>query len=99
METEENYKDSLVRPRICPDTFFEQRSRSYVEQLSDTLSRWSMKRDAARPDSYSYGLVTMAQISFEALIGSHLMKKVPPSTDHETSLPFSQETPKLLLCK
>ena len=93
MDTGENYEDSFVRPRVCPDTYFEQRNRCYVEQFSDALYRWSMKRDTAAKT-----LTVTAQVSFEALIGSQLSKKVTPSTEPETSLPFSQETLKLLLC-
>ena len=93
LDTEENYEDSFVRPRVCPDTFFEQRYRCHIEQFSDALNRWSMERDAAVKT-----LTVMAQVSLETLIGSHLIKKVTRSTEPETSLPFSQETLKLLLC-
>lgn len=58
-----------------------------------------MTRNAARVNSYIYGFVAMAKISFEALIVSQLIKKVTPSAEPETSLLFSQETLKLLLCK
>ena len=49
-----------------------------------------MKRDAAVES-----LTVTAQLSFETLIASQLIKKVTPSTEPETSLPFSQETLKL----
>jgi hypothetical protein len=94
VETEENYKAPFVRPRVCPDTFFEQRNRCYVERFSDALNRWSTKRDVA-VKTQLWG----RYLSFEALIGSQLIKKVTPSTEPETSLPFSQEKLKLLLCK
>jgi hypothetical protein len=58
-----------------------------------------MNKDAARRNFYSYGFIAMTQISFEALIVSQLIKKVMPSTEPETPLPFSQETLKLLFCK
>jgi len=58
-----------------------------------------MNRDAARRNFYSYGFIAMEQISFEALIGSQLIKKVMPSIEPETPLPFSQEAIKLLFCK
>jgi hypothetical protein len=44
-------------------------------------------------------LTFMAQISFEALIGPQLIKKVTLSAEPETSLSFSQEALKLLLCE
>jgi hypothetical protein len=50
-------------------------------------------------ETYNSGFIAMAQISFEALIGSQLIKKVTLCTEPETSLPFSQEMLKLLFCK
>jgi len=49
--------------------------------------------------SKGHQITVMAQISFEALIDPQLIKKVTPSTEPETSSPFSQEKLKLSLCK